>query len=370
MAVVTIKDLLEAGVHFGHKTRRWNPKMKRFIFEARDGIYIIDLQKTMEQLQSACNCIRQKVIEGNSVLFVGTKKQAKKSIEKAGTDTKMHYVNERWLGGTLTNNATIRKSIQRLRYLNGLFENGTAEELPKKEISAINRERARLHKNLDGIMEMKDLPAVVFIVDPKREKIATAEARKLGITIVGVVDTNCDPDDVDFPIPANDDAIKSVSLMTGIVSKIIQEALREREKLGMVIEDTAPEAEAVEEPPRKPPAPRRPPRRKRAAVKPSANEDAKKPKAAAEKDKRKEKTEKPEAAAEEQVAEAETGRTETVPEAVVEETKPEAAAETPVEKPKAESAPEPEPTPQEPESPAEVPDAESDDTEKPDNPTD
>jgi small subunit ribosomal protein S2 len=363
LAVVTIKDLLEAGVHFGHKTRRWNPKMKKFIFEARDGIYILDLQKTMEQLQAACNCIRQKVIEGKSVLFVGTKKQAKESIEKAGTDTKMHYVNERWLGGTLTNNTTIRKSIRRLRYLNSLFENGTADELPKKEISAINRERARLHKNLDGIMEMADLPAVLFVVDPKKERIATSEARRLGITIVGIVDTNCDPDNVDYPIPANDDAIKSVSLITSIVAKIIKEALQEREKLGIVIEDKAPETETTEEPPAKSPPPRKPQRRKRAPVKPSSREDTEKTKSPKAKRERKKEGAEPAPVSEKQPAQAETPETETVP-------KTEATDETPEKKPKTENTPEPEPAPREPGPPTGVPDAESDDAEKPNNPTD
>jgi small subunit ribosomal protein S2 len=241
LALVTIKHLLEAGVHFGHKTRRWNPKMKPFIFEARDGIYIFDLQKTMEQLNSACNFVRETVKNGKSVLFVGTKKQAKDPIAKAGLDTQMHYVTERWLGGTLTNNITIRKSIQRMRQIDGVFEGGAAESMPKKEISSLTRERARFHKNLEGIKDMQDLPGVVFIVDPKREKIATAEARRLGIGLVGLVDTNCDPDVVDYPIPGNDDAMKSVSLITGIIAKVVQEALQEREKLGLTLKENLPE---------------------------------------------------------------------------------------------------------------------------------
>lgn len=258
MAVVTIKHLLEAGVHFGHKTRRWNPKMKKFIFESREGIYILDLQKTLEQLREACRFVRKAVLDGGSVLFVGTKKQAKDAIEKAGSTTGMHFVTERWLGGTLTNNSTIRKSIQRLRYLDGLFEDGTAEGLSKKEISAINRERARLHKNLDGIINMTNLPGVVYVVDPNREKIATAEARKLGIPIIAMVDTNCDPEIVDFAVPANDDAIKSVNLVTSIIAKIVQEALQEREKLGIVVEETPP----AEEPPPKAEKPQRRPSRR------------------------------------------------------------------------------------------------------------
>ena len=237
MALVTIKHLLEAGVHFGHKTRRWNPKMKPFIFEARDGIYIFDLQKTMEQLNAACNFIREVILTGKSILFVGTKKQAKEPVLKAGQDTGMPYVTERWLGGTLTNNITIRKSIQRMKYIDEIFASGASETMPKKEISSLTRERERLHKNLDGIKDMQVLPGVVFIVDPKREKIATAEARRLKIGTVGLIDTNSDPDDVDYPIPGNDDAMKSVSLITGIIAKVVQEAIQEREKLGIKVQE-------------------------------------------------------------------------------------------------------------------------------------
>ena len=263
MAVVTIKHLLEAGVHFGHKTRRWNPKMKPFIFEARDGIYIFDLQKTMEQLNSACNYIREIVMSGKSILFVGTKKQAKEPIAKAGQDTMMPFVTERWLGGALTNNVTIRKSIQRMKYIDGLFSNGASETLPKKEISSLTREKNRLHKNLDGIKDMQILPGVVFIIDPKREKIATAEARRLGIGTVGLVDTNSDPDDVDYPIPGNDDAMKSVSLITGIIAKIVQEAIQEREKLGIKVQELPEAIERRGDDEQGGQPSRRPPRRRR-----------------------------------------------------------------------------------------------------------
>jgi small subunit ribosomal protein S2 len=224
---VTIKSLLEAGVHFGHRTRRWNPKMRRFIFEERDGIHILDLQQTISQLMKAGRALKKTVLEGGSVLFVGTKKQAKETIYLASTRCGMFYVNERWLGGTLTNNRTIRKSIGRLRELEDMSQNGTFEILPKKEVAHLLREKAKLHKYLDGIKEMDGLPAAMFVVDTRREKIAVSEARKIGIPVVAMVDSTADPDVIDYPIPSNDDAIKSVSLITNLMADYVSEAQHE-----------------------------------------------------------------------------------------------------------------------------------------------
>ncbi|MDD5644000.1 MAG: 30S ribosomal protein S2 [bacterium] len=226
MPVVTIKELLEAGVHFGHQTHRWNPKMKRYIFESRDGIYIIDLQKTALQLEEAYRLIKETVSAGFDVLFVGTKKQAKECIKDAADKCGMYYVNERWLGGTLTNFITIRKSIARLNEIEKEEEEGIFETLPKKEVISILKEKERLRKYLQGIRDMKRLPGVVFVVDPKREKIAVMEARKLKIKVIAIVDTNCDPDIVDIPIPGNDDAMRTISL---IANKIADAALEGNE---------------------------------------------------------------------------------------------------------------------------------------------
>ncbi|MBN1918514.1 MAG: 30S ribosomal protein S2 [Verrucomicrobia bacterium] len=233
MAVVTIKSLLEAGVHFGHQTRRWNPKMKRFIFEERNGIYIIDLQRTLIQLSEACQFARNVVRAGKAVLFVGTKRQAREAIQEAAKRCGMHFVTHRWLGGTLTNNQTIRRSISRLKELEALFENGRAASLSKKEAASLSRERERLHRNLEGIQDMSELPGAVFIVDTKRERIASSEAAKLGIPIVALVDTNADPDEVDYPIPGNDDAVKSISLVAGVIAAVVAETQAELEKLGL-----------------------------------------------------------------------------------------------------------------------------------------
>ncbi len=248
MAVVTIKSLLEAGVHFGHQTRRWNPKMKRYIFEERNGIYIVDLQKTIVQLNEACEVVREMVNNGSSVLFVGTKRQAKEAIYNAATKCGMPYVNERWLGGTLTNNKTIRKSIDRLHELEAMSMEGMFDQLPKKEVASLLREKAKLHKNLDGIKKMKQLPGAVFIIDIKREKIATAEARKTGIPIIAIVDTNCDPDEVDYCIAGNDDAIKSIELISSVISDVIVEVQQEMIKTGEIEEkeEAAPVVEAAE----------------------------------------------------------------------------------------------------------------------------
>jgi small subunit ribosomal protein S2 len=219
-----MKDLLEAGVHFGHQTRRWNPQMKKFIFMERNGIYIIDLQKTLKCIQDARSAIHKVVRAGGHVLFVGTKKQAKGIVVEDATRSGQYYVTERWLGGMLTNFKTIRSSIKRLKELDAMEADGTFEKLAKKEVSRLSRERTRLEFAFSGIKEMPGLPSVVFIVDTKKEKIAVAEANRLGIPIVGVVDTNCDPSVIDFPIPGNDDALRAIKLFTGLVAESIAEA--------------------------------------------------------------------------------------------------------------------------------------------------
>jgi small subunit ribosomal protein S2 len=221
---ITMKDLLEAGVHFGHQTRRWNPQMKKFIFMERNGIYIIDLQKTLKCVQEARAAIERVVRGGGHVLFVGTKKQAKMIIVEESTRAGMYHVTERWLGGMLTNFKTIRTSIKRLHDLDRMATDGTFEKLAKKEVSRLSRERERLQFAFAGIKEMPGLPAAVFIVDTKKEKIAVAEAARLGIPIIGVVDTNCDPTSIDFPIPGNDDAIRSIRLFTKLVADTVLEA--------------------------------------------------------------------------------------------------------------------------------------------------
>ncbi len=211
MPVISMKQLLEAGVHFGHQTRRWNPKMKPYIFTERNGIFIIDLQKTVRKVDEAYNYIKEVVMNGGSILFVGTKKQAQESIQFEARRANMFYINQRWLGGTLTNFKTIRGRIAYLKSLYEMEENGTFDQLPKKEVIKLKAERDKLEKNLGGIKEMTKLPDVMFVVDPRKEHIAVAEARKLNIPIVGIVDTNCDPDEIDYIIPGNDDAIRAVS---------------------------------------------------------------------------------------------------------------------------------------------------------------
>lgn len=223
MTVVSMKQLLESGVHFGHQTRRWNPKMAPYIFTERNGIYIIDLQKTVRMIDDAYNFIRDIAANGGSVMFVGTKKQAHETIAEEAIRCGMPYVNQRWLGGTLTNFQTINKRIMRLHRLNEMEEDGTFDILPKKEVVALNKERDRLNKFLGGIKEMKKLPQALFIIDPRKEKIAVAEARKLNIPIVSIVDTNCDPDVVDYVIPGNDDAIRAVKLLTATIANAILE---------------------------------------------------------------------------------------------------------------------------------------------------
>lgn len=214
MAVISMKQLLEAGVHFGHQTRRWNPKMERYIFTERNGIYIIDLQKTVKKVEEAYNFIKDVATSGKSILFVGTKKQAQDSVKEEAERAGAFFINHRWLGGTLTNFSTIRKRIDRLTELETMEEDGTFDVLPKKEVILLKKEKERLQKFLGGIKGMIDLPGALFVVDPRKERIAVAEARKLGIPIVGIVDTNCDPDEIDYVIPGNDDAIRAVKLLT------------------------------------------------------------------------------------------------------------------------------------------------------------
>jgi len=224
LAVVTMKNLLESGVHFGHQTKRWDPRMKKYIFAERNGIHIIDLQKTIAAIREAYEVVRKSVHDGKSVLFIGTKKQAQQAIEREAQRCGMYYVNNRWLGGMLTNFSTIKKSILRLKKIEKMEIDGTFESLTKKEVSKLNKERARLEKNLGGIKEMKDLPGVVFIIDTKKESIAVAEAQRMGIPIIAVVDTNCNPDGIDYPIPGNDDAIRAITLFTQIIANAVVEA--------------------------------------------------------------------------------------------------------------------------------------------------
>ncbi|MGG1325926.1 30S ribosomal protein S2 [Bacillus tropicus] len=224
MSVISMKQLLEAGVHFGHQTRRWNPKMKRYIFTERNGIYIIDLQKTVKKVEEAFKVMRDIAAEGGDILFVGTKKQAQEAIKEEATRAGMYFVNQRWLGGTLTNFQTIQKRIKRLKDIERMKEDGTFEVLPKKEVVQLKKELERLEKFLGGIKDMKGLPSALFVVDPRKERIAVAEARKLHIPIIGIVDTNCDPDEIDHVIPANDDAIRAVKLLTSKMADAILEA--------------------------------------------------------------------------------------------------------------------------------------------------
>jgi len=232
MAVISMKQLLEAGVHFGHQTRRWNPKMAEYIFAERNGIYIIDLQKTVRKVDDAYKAVTTIVADGGDVLFVGTKKQAQESIKEESQRCGMYFVNERWLGGMLTNFKTIQSRIQRLKDLERMEREGTFEILPKKEVAQLVHEMERLQKNLGGIKDMKRIPSVLFIVDPRKERIAIQEARNLGIPIVAIVDTNCDPDEVDYVIPGNDDAIRAVKLIAGKIADAVLEG-----KQGVQTED-------------------------------------------------------------------------------------------------------------------------------------
>lgn len=249
--VILMKNLLEAGVHFGHQTRRWNPKMSRFIFTERNGIYIIDLQKTVKQIEQAYDFVRDIVADGGRVLFVGTKKQAQEAVETEAKRSGQFYVSHRWLGGMLTNYKTIRRRIERLKRLELMEEDGTFQRLPKKEVIKLRRETEKLEKFLGGIKEMEKLPDVLFVIDPKNEKIAVNEAKILGIPVVGVVDTNCDPDEVDIAIPGNDDAIRAVKLLTGTIANAIVEAKQgeqvEVEESEAVVEETVEVEEVFEE---------------------------------------------------------------------------------------------------------------------------
>ena len=244
-AVVSMKQLLEAGVHFGHQTRRWNPKMAQYIFTERNGIYIIDLQKTVKKLEEAYNFVRDLSMEGKSVLFVGTKKQAQESVKEEALRAGAYYVNARWLGGMLTNFTTIRRRIQRLAQLRKMQEDGTFELLPKKEVSKLELEIEKLEKYLGGIKDMKEFPGALFIVDPRKERIAVSEAKKLGIPIVAIVDTNCDPDEIDYVIPGNDDAIRAVKLIAGAMANAIIEGREGR--MGAAAEETEEAAAETEE---------------------------------------------------------------------------------------------------------------------------
>ena len=223
MAVVAMKQLLEAGVHFGHQTRRWDPKMAEYIFQARNGIHIIDLQKTSKKIDEAYAFLKEQAEEGKTVLFVGTKKQAQECVKEAAEKSGMYYIDQRWLGGMLTNFDTIRTRVQRLKDLEKMQEDGTFDVLPKKEVILLKKEMEKLERNLGGIKEMDKLPGVIFLVDPKKEKIAILEAKKLDIPVIGLVDTNCNPEELDYPIPGNDDAIRAVKLIADVMSNAVIE---------------------------------------------------------------------------------------------------------------------------------------------------
>ncbi|MBE7047161.1 MAG: 30S ribosomal protein S2 [Ruminococcaceae bacterium] len=242
MSVISMKQLLEAGVHFGHQTRRWNPKMAEYIYTERNGIYIINLQKTVKKIEEAYAFIKEVAENGQDILFVGTKKQAQDSIKEEAERVGMYFVNARWLGGMMTNFKTIQQRIDRLNQLKKMEEDGTFELLPKKEVAKLNLEIEKLDKYLGGIKDMKKLPGALFVVDPRKEKIAVAEAHKLGIPVVAIVDTNCDPDEVDYVIPGNDDAIRAVKLISSTIANAIIEG-RQGEQMEAASEETAEDAE-------------------------------------------------------------------------------------------------------------------------------
>ena len=246
MSVISMKQLLEAGVHFGHQTRRWNPKMAEYIFTERNGIYIIDLQKTVKKIEEAYAFIRDIAADGKDVLFVGTKKQAQDSIKEEAERVGMYWVNARWLGGMLTNFKTIKQRIERLEQLTRMEEDGTFDLLPKKEVLNLKNEREKLEKFLGGIKDMKRLPGALFVVDPRKEKIAIAEAKKLGIPVVAIVDTNCDPEEVDYVIPGNDDAIRAVKLIANTIANAVVEG-RQGTDAAVVAAEEAPAETAEEE---------------------------------------------------------------------------------------------------------------------------
>ncbi|MBE5819949.1 MAG: 30S ribosomal protein S2 [Clostridiales bacterium] len=245
MAVVAMKQLLEAGVHFGHQTKRWDPKMAEYIYQARNGIHIIDLQKTSKKIDEAYKFVKEISEEGKDILFVGTKKQAQECVKEAAEKSGMFYIDQRWLGGMLTNFKTIRNRVERLKKLEAMEADGTFDVLPKKEVAKLKNEMEKLEKNLGGIKEMTKLPGAMFVVDPKNERIAVLEARKLNIPIVGLIDTNCNPEDVDYPIPGNDDAIRAVKLITDVMANAIIEG-RQGESLDAEQEMQEQVAESVE----------------------------------------------------------------------------------------------------------------------------
>ena len=248
MAVVAMKQLLEAGVHFGHQTRRWDPKMAEYIFQARNGIHIIDLQKTSKKIDEAYAFLKEQVEEGKTVLFVGTKKQAQECVKEAAEKSGMYYVDQRWLGGMLTNFGTIRTRVQRLKDLEKMQEDGTFEVLPKKEVILLKKEMEKLERNLGGIKDMEEIPGVIFLVDPKKEHIAVLEAKKLGIPVIGLVDTNCNPEEVDYAIPGNDDAIRAVKLITDVMANAIIEGRQgESFEAEEVAEEVSEEPTSIEE---------------------------------------------------------------------------------------------------------------------------
>ena len=248
MAVVAMKQLLEAGVHFGHQTRRWDPKMAEYIFQARNGIHIIDLQKTSKKIDEAYAFLKEQVEEGKTVLFVGTKKQAQECVKEAAEKSGMYYVDQRWLGGLLTNFDTIRTRVQRLKDLEKMQEDGTFEVLPKKEVILLKKEMEKLERNLGGIKDMEKIPGVIFLVDPKKEHIAVLEAKKLGIPVIGLVDTNCNPEEVDYAIPGNDDAIRAVKLITDVMANAIIEGKQgESFEAEEVVEEASEEPASMEE---------------------------------------------------------------------------------------------------------------------------
>ncbi len=248
MAVVAMKQLLEAGVHFGHQTRRWDPKMAEYIFQARNGIHIIDLQKTSKKIDEAYAFLKEQVEEGKTVLFVGTKKQAQECVKEAAEKSGMYYVDQRWLGGMLTNFDTIRTRVQRLKDLEKMQEDGTFEVLPKKEVILLKKEMGKLERNLGGIKDMEKIPGVIFLVDPKKEHIAVLEAKKLGIPVIGLVDTNCNPEEVDYAIPGNDDAIRAVKLITDVMANAIIEGKQgESFETEEVVEEVSEEPASMEE---------------------------------------------------------------------------------------------------------------------------
>ena len=248
MAVVAMKQLLEAGVHFGHQTRRWDPKMAEYIFQARNGIHIIDLQKTSKKLDEAYAFLKEQAEAGKTVLFVGTKKQAQECVKEAAEKSGMYYIDQRWLGGMLTNFDTIRTRVQRLKDLEKMQEDGTFDVLPKKEVILLKKEMEKLERNLGGIKEMEEIPGVIFLVDPKKEHIAILEAKKLGIPVIGLVDTNCNPEEVDYAIPGNDDAIRAVKLITDVMANAIIEGRQgESFEAEEVAEEVSEEPTSMEE---------------------------------------------------------------------------------------------------------------------------